>query len=186
MKTLVRCASLVVVVAVVFLLRGGGHASDPLTVAMANAATTCPDGFTVKVHGLPAGSDPTSSLSASCVLDLGIPAGTPGTNGVSGYALAAVTVKTTKSNSSDRLAAVAKCPAGKKAIGGGASIAAGTGEVAVIPTSEPTPSGQGWRAIAVSDEGTPSEDDGASRISGRPPGVDLATLRVTAICAVVS
>jgi hypothetical protein len=175
MKTLIRYALAAFVVAAVFLLYGRGHASDPLAVGVANAAARCPDGFTVEVHGLPAGSTPTSSLSDSCVLALGIPAGAagaPGTNGVSGYARTA-TVKSSKSNSSERLAAVAKCPAGKKAIGGGASVTAGRGEAFTITTSQPTPESQGWTARAVKIKST------KSNTSDR-------TLMVTAICAVVS
>jgi hypothetical protein len=171
MKTLIRYAAVAAAVAVVLFLYGGSHASDPLTVAMANAATRCPDGFTVKAHSLPAGSDPTSSLSESCVLDFGIPAGTAGGNGVSGYALS-TTVKSTKSNTSDRLAAVSMCPAGKKAIGGGAAVTGGARQVFTITTSQPTPDGQGWTAITKWYNVKTNE-------KGR-------SMKVTAICAVVS
>jgi len=183
MKTLVRWSSLAFAFAVVAMLYGG-HASDPVAVAVANAAVRCPDGFTVTAHGVPAGSQPTSSLSDSCVLDLGIPAGasgspgsagTPGTNGVSGYALFATTVKSVKSNSSERLAAVAACPAGKKAIGGGASITAGRGEVFAITTSQPTPDGQGWRGTAVRTKWYNEKTNESTR-----------SLKVTVICAEVS
>ena len=194
MKTLVRSVSLAAIVAAVLLLHGGGHASSPFAVAVANAATRCPDGFTVKVHGLPAGSDPTSSLSASCVLDLGIPAGAkgptgsagtpgsagaPGTNGVSGYALRTATVKSSKSNTSERLAATATCPAGKKAIGGGASITARSGDYWVIPTSQPTPNGQGWSAIAINLNSSKSNKVNLNSSKSN-------RLAVTVICAVVS
>lgn len=187
MKTLVRCASLASVVAVVLLLYGGGHASDPFAVAVANAATTCPEGFTVEVHGLPAGSAPTSSLSERCVLDLGIPAGatgapgptgTPGTYGVSGYELV-TTINSTKSNTF-RLAAVAKCPAGKKAIGGGASVTTVKGTKSnsdnrwAITTSQPTPDGQGWMAITMAIVSSANATTAGHR------------LKVTAICAVAS
>ena len=84
MKMLVRSASLAALVAAALLLYGGGNASDPLAVAVANAAVRCPDGFTVKTHGVPAGSEPTSSLSASCELDLGIPGGATGAAGPGG------------------------------------------------------------------------------------------------------
>lgn len=200
MKTLIRCAPLAAVVAVVLLLYGVGHASDPLAVATANAAMRCPDGFTVTVHGLPAGSEPTSSLSESCVLELGIPAGAtgapgtagpagapgtagpPGTNGVSGYAQRSATVKSSKSNSSERLAATAKCPAGEKAIGGGASITAGKGEVFAITTSQPTPDGQGWRARLSGDLNL-SKSNINKAVN---PNLSKSILKVTVICAVVS
>jgi hypothetical protein len=179
MKTLIRCAPLAAAVAVVLLLYGGGHASsDPLAVATANAAVRCPDGFTVTVHGLPAGSAPTSSLSDACVLDLGIPAGAMGApgiagpvgmNGVSGYALRTTTLNASKSNSY-RVAATAMCPAGKKAIGGGSSITGGDGILAVT-TSQPTPNGQGWTARAVK--------FGRDRLRGR------VAFKVTAVCAAV-
>ena len=81
MKTLIGSASLAAAVTVVIVLVGFGRASSPLAVAVANAATRCPDGFTVTVHGLAAGSQPTSSLSAACVLELGIPAGRRGYGG---------------------------------------------------------------------------------------------------------
>jgi hypothetical protein len=209
MKTLVSCASLVAVVALVLLLHGGGSASDSLGVAVANAATACPEGFTVTVQGLPAGSAPTSSLTqttpgaSSCVLSLGIPAGstgasgppgTAGSNGVSGYGLQTVKTKSPSPNTTDRLVATAKCPPGKKAIGGGGSInenfatahASHTRsslsqiapEVFAITTSQPTSNGQDWVTIAVSDPGTPSnEPDGDEH---------TATLTVTAICATAS
>ena len=189
MKTFIRCALPAGAVAVVLLLYGGGHASDPLAVATANAAVRCPDGFTVTVHGLPAGSEPTSSLSDSCVLELGIPAGatgapgpagTAGTNGVSGYALKTTTVKGSKSNSDNRLAAKAKCPAGKKAISGGASITAGKAAAFAITTSEPTPDGQGWRARLSGDLNLSK-----SNINRALPRRGTVFLRVTAICAVV-
>jgi len=191
MKTLVRCASLASVVAVVVLLYDGRNASDPLAVAVADAAVRCPDGFTVNVRGLPAGSTPTSSLSDSCVLDLGIPAGatgpqgpagTPGINGVSGYALSFTTVKSSKSkNSQDRLAAVAECPAGKKAIGGGASITAGRGAIYTIMTSEPTPNGQGWLiSVGKTQYNQKTNDKGRVKVSD-----SQGRLKVTAICVVV-
>lgn len=165
MKPLVGVASLAVV-AVVGMLVGFGRASSPLAVAVADAATRCPDGFTVTVHGLAAGAQPTSSLSATCVLDLGIPAGTagatgaagtPGTAGppgLSGYTLKSTSVKSGKSNTSDRvrgqeLLAVAMCPAGKTVIGGGArssvkSSKSNSSERLAITTSEPTADGHGW------------------------------------------
>jgi hypothetical protein len=199
MKTLIRSASLAAIVAAVLLLHGGGHTSDPFAVAVANAATRCPDGFTVKVHGLPAGSDPTSSLSASCVLDLGIPAGaagapgatgapgpagTAGRNGVSGYALETVTAKSAvkaggAGAGSYRLAATAMCKPGKKAIGGGARMA---GQVLdfTITASEPTPNGQGWTARMGVNPRT------GEKVQIPAATIPAATLTVTAICAVVS
>jgi hypothetical protein len=161
MKTLVGCTSLAAVVAVVLLLLGGGQASNPFAVAVADAAVKCPDGFTVKVHGLPAGSDPTSSLSASCVLDLGIPAGAkgptglagtpgptgaPGTNGVSGYGpvVQSINLNSSKSN---------------------------------IYKNQPTPDGNGWTVEAVTTvKGSKSNGSERARV----------TLKVTVICAVVS
>ncbi len=187
MKMLVRYASLAGLVAAALLLYGGGNTSDPLAVAVANAAVRCPDGFTVKVHSVPAGSAPTSSVSASCELDLGIPAGatgapgaagTPGKSGVSGYVLA-TTVKSSKSNSQDRLAAVAECPAGKQANGGGASITAGRGAVYTIKTSEPTPNGLGWTA-AVKWYNVKTNEKGRVKVSD-----SQGRLKVTAICVVV-
>jgi hypothetical protein len=193
MKTLIRCAPLAAVLGMALFLYGGGRASDPLAVATANAAVRCPDGFTVSVHGLPAGSEPTSSLSASCVLELGIPtgatgaqgpAGTPGADGVSGYVQRTATVKSSKSNSSERLAATAKCPAGKKAIGGGARSTINTTKSntfrSAITTSEPTPDGQGWRARL-------SGDLNLSKSNINRAGHRRGTvfLRVTVICAVV-
>ena len=199
MKTLVRSASLAALVAAALLLYGGGRASDPLAVAVANAAVRCPDGFTVTVRGLPAGSQPTSSVSASCVLDLGIPAGatgppgsagTPGTNGVSGI----TTIKTSKSNgsersnikndTSERLTAVAECPAGKKAIGGGASITAGRGAIYTIMTSEPTPNGRGW-LVSVGKTKYNEKTNESSKTKYNEKTNDKGRLKVTAICAEV-
>lgn len=193
MKTLVRYASLAALVAAALLLYGGGRASDPLAVAVANAAVRCPDGFTVKVHSVPAGSAPTSSVSASCELDLGIPggatgpagpagaAGTPGKSGVSGYVLSTTKIRSTKSNTSDRLAAVAECPAGKKAIGGGASITAGGGAVFTITTSEPTPNGQGWK-IKTKWYNVKTNESSKTKYNEK---TNESSLTVTAICVVV-
>lgn len=175
MRTLIGYASVAAGVAVVLFLYGGRHASDPLTVAVANAATRCPDGFTVRAHGLPAGSQPTSSLSETCVLDFGIPAGSPGTNGVSGYARFSTSLKGSKSNSSERLATTATCPAGKKAIGGGASITTGRGELFAITASQPTADGQGWTATARKTKWYNVKTNEKGRL-----------LKVTAICAVMS
>jgi hypothetical protein len=188
MKTLIRSAPLAATVAVVLLLYGGGHASDSLAAATANAATRCPEGFTVTVHGLPAGSQPTSSLSDSCVLELGIPAGATGapgtaglagapgtegpagTDGVSGYTQRTTIIRSKSNITNNRLAGTTKCPAGKKAIGGGAEITSG-GKLIVegITTSLPTPNGQGWTARA------------AVKFSR-----DRVVLKVTAVCAAVS
>lgn len=196
MKTLVRCASLASVLAVVLLLYDGGQASDPLAVAVANAAVRCPEGFTVKVHGLPPESEPTSSLSERCVLDLGIPAGAtgapgaagpagapgaagaPGTNGVSGYAPVSKTF--TFGSKSYRWAGTAKCPAGKKAIGGGASVTTvATGKNNsdnrwAITTSQPTPDGQGWTAVTTIN----TSKSNTFKVLPPPPG----SLKVIAIC----
>ena len=103
MKALLGFSSVAAVVVAVLLLHGAGHASSPFAVALANAAVKCPNITDATAHGLPAGSAPTATLSASCVLDFGIPklatrattgsagaqgaAGTPGTNGVSGYVM---------------------------------------------------------------------------------------------------
>ena len=198
MKTLIGSASLAAAVAVVVVLVGFGQASSPLAVAVANAATRCPDGFTVTVHGLAGGSQPTSSLSATCVLELGIPAGasgaagaagTPGTAGppgLSGYTLRATTVKGSKSNSSERrnqlldhLLARATCPAGKTAIGGGArttvkSSKSNSSERFAITTSEPTADGHGWVAEASNLNLSKSNINRSSD--------PTATLTVTAIC----
>jgi len=195
MKTLVGVASLAVV-AVVVVLVGFGRASSPLAVAVADAATRCPDGFTVTVHGLAGGAQPTSSLSASCVLDLGIPAGTagatgaagtPGTTGppgLSGYTLKATSVKSGKSNADNRvrgqeLVAVAMCPAGKTAIGGGArtSVKSGksnTSDRFAITTSEPTADGHGWVVETANLNFSKSNINRSSD--------PTATLTVTAIC----
>lgn len=202
MKTLVGVASLAVVAAVVVLI-GFGRASSPLAVAVADAATRCPDGFTVTVHGLAGGAQPTSSLSASCVLDLGIPAGTagatgaagtPGTTGppgLSGYTLRSTSVKSGKSNSSDRrnrlldhLVARAMCPAGKSAIGGGArttvkSSKSNSNERFAITTSEPTPDGNGWVAEASNLNLSKSNIN-----RSHDPGITLLT--VTAICVTMA
>ena len=199
MKTLVGFASLAAAVAVMVVLVGFGQASSPLAVAVANAATRCPDGFTVTVHGLAGGSQPTSSLSATCVLDLGIPAGTagatgaagtPGTAGspgLSGYTLASTTVKSSKSNSSERrnrlldhLLARAMCPAGKTAIGGGArttvkSSKSNSSDRFAITTSEPTPDGHGW-VVEASNLNLSKSNINRSH----DPGITLLT--VTAIC----
>lgn len=189
-KTLVRSAAPAALVAAALLLYGGGKASDPLAVAAAEAATRCPDGFTVKVHGLPAGSAPTSSVSPTCELDLGIPGGatgapgptgTPGKNGFSGWVLT-TTVKSSKSNSSERLAAVATCPAGKKAIGGGASITAGRGAIYTIMTSGPTPNGQGW-LVSVGKTKYNEKTNESSKSNSNEKKKER--LKVTAICAVV-
>jgi glycerate-2-kinase len=198
MKTLVGVASLAVVAAMVVLV-GFGRASSPLAVAVADAATRCPDGFTVTVHGLAGGSQPTSSLSASCVLDLGIPAGTagaagtPGTAGppgLSGYTLRSTSVKSSKSNSSDRrnrlldhLLARAVCPAGKSAIGGGArttvkSSKSNSNERFAITTSEPTPDGNGWLAEASNLNLSKSNIN-----RSHDPGITWLT--VTAICVTI-
>ena len=200
MKALLGFSSLAVVVAAVLLLHGAGHASSPFAVALANAAVKCPDGFAnVTAHGLPAGSDPTSSLSDKCVLDLGIPAGATGAagsagaagapgsagaagrNGVSGYGPVAnrVNLNSSKSNAY-RTSATVKCPAGKKAIGGGASIAARTGEVFAIETSQPTLDGQGWTAIAINLNSSKSNAFKGNLNSSK------SNMKVTAICAVVS
>lgn len=190
MKILVRSASLAALVAAALLLYGGGRASDPLAVAVADAATRCPDGFTVKVHSVPAGSAPTSSVSPTCELNLGIPGGatgpagapgTPGKNGFSGW-VTATTLKASKSNSSERLAAVAACPAGKKAIGGGASITAGRGAIYTIMTSEPTPNGQGW-LVSVGKTKYNEKTNESSKSNSNEKKKER--LKVTAICAVV-
>ena len=171
-------------------------------MAVANAAVRCPDGFSsVMAHGLPAGSDPTASLSDKCALDFGIPggatgapgaagpagsAGTPGTPGVSGYALKTTTLNASKSNSY-RLAATVKCPAGKKAIGGGASIrpiaiyGQASNDTFAITASGPTPNGQGWTAIAINLNSSKS-----NAFKGNLNSSKSNRLEVTVICAVVS
>ncbi len=195
MKILIGSAPLAAAVTVMVVLGGLGQGPSPLAVAVANAATRCPDGFTVTVHGLAAGSQPTSSLSATCVLDLGIPAGTagaagtPGTAGppgLSGYTLAATTVKGSKSNSSERrnrlldhLLARATCPAGKSVIGGGArttvkSSKSNSSERFAITTSEPTADGHGWVAEASNLNLSKSNINRSSD--------PTTTLTVTAIC----
>jgi hypothetical protein len=152
MKALLGFSAVAAVLAVVLLLHGAGHASSPFAVAVANAAVKCPDGFSsVSAHGLPAGSDPTATLSDKCALDFGIPAGTKGDKGdkgdtgaqgiagppgVSGFGPAyATTVKSSKSNSSERTRATAKCPAGKRAVSGGYAITATIGGVLAPQTA---------------------------------------------------
>jgi hypothetical protein len=204
MKALLGFASVGAVVVAVLLLHGAGHASSPFAVAVANAAVRCPDGFSsVSAHGLPAGSQPTATLSASCALDFGIPvgatgaagaagpagaqgpAGTPGTPGVSGYALKTTTLNASKSNSY-RLAATVKCPAGKKAIGGGARTTTLNASKSnsyrfAITTTQPTPDGQGWTAIAINLNSSKS-----NAFKGNLNSSKSNRLEVTVICAVVS
>jgi hypothetical protein len=96
---------------------------------------------------------------------------------VSGYALRSTTVNASKSNSY-RLAATVKCPAGKKAVGGGASI---TGDYWVIPRSQPTPNGQGWTAIAINLNSSKS-----NAFKGNLNSSKSNAFKVTAICAAVS
>jgi len=201
MKALVRFALLASVVALVLLLRGGSHASDPFAVAVANAATSCPEGFAVTVQGLPAGSQPTSSLSDSCVLALGIPAGAagaPGSTGATGPAGTAGTngigglVETTNYNSSKsnvyKLAATAKCSAGKQAIGGGASVTSGKGRFFAVTTSQPTSNGQGWVAEATNYNSSKSNTATTlkrSQSNTTNYNSSKSNLTVTAVCAVV-
>jgi hypothetical protein len=192
MKTLARCVPLAVVVAVVLLLHGvGGGASSPLAVAVAKAATVCPQGFTVTVVGLPAGSAPTSSLSEACVLTLGIPAGATGATGAAGAAGQAgaqgppgasglsglARYSTTKNVTTGLSTATAMCPRGKKAISGGADSRVNSElEQVAITADEPTANDQGWTATtnsrAVSTKGV------SKRVR--------VSLTVTVICAVVA
>jgi hypothetical protein len=193
MKALVRCALLASAVTVVLALQGGGPASDLLGVAVANAATSCPGGFTVTVQGLPAGSQPTSSLTqttpgaSSCVLSLGIPAGAAGAqgstggSGVSGYSEATSHVSS-KGNSLD---ATANCPAGTKAMGGGPTITPGKGKLFAITSSGPTPGGGGWMVGSI------NLNSSRSNIYGpRSNSINLNSSRsniyLTVICAAVS
>jgi hypothetical protein len=140
MKALPGFAAAGAVLAAVLLLHGAGHASSPFAVAVARAATKCPDGFSsVGAHALPADSQPTATLSSSCALEFGIPAGDKGDKGdtgvqgvagppgLSGYTTAsASSVANGKiiinSNNGMRTEATAVCPAGEKAVGGGYSI----------------------------------------------------------------
>jgi hypothetical protein len=99
---------------------------------------------------LPAGSQPTATLSASCALEFGIPAGekgdkgdagpagAAGSPGVSGYAPAlASSVKSSKSNTSERIRteATARCPAGEKVLNGGYVIGATVNGVPATQTA---------------------------------------------------
>jgi hypothetical protein len=208
MKALLGLSSVAAVLAAVLLLHGAGHASSPFAVAVANAAVKCPDGFSsVTAHGPPAGSAPTATLSDKCALDFGIPAGDKGDKGdtgaqgsagppgVSGFGPAyATSVKSSKSNSSDRTTATAKCPAGEKAVSGGYTIAATIGGVPAPQTAavravnlnssksnvyrnEPTADGSGWTVEAAT-----SVKSGKSNSSDRV----RVTLKVTANCAKVT
>ena len=197
-KTLASATVLALAVVSVLLLQGGGQASDPLGVAVADAATACPGGFTVAVQGLPAGSPPTGSLSPaapdSCVLTLGIPAGAAGaagaagTNGVSGYV-----VKTADVISSDpqSVAATATCPAGTKAIGGGGSVTATKGKNMAardgfaVTASGPTPDGGGWTVQSHNLNFSKSNVNG-SRLNSHNLNLSKSNVNVTAICAAVA
>jgi hypothetical protein len=140
MKALLGIAAAGAVLAAVLLLHGAGHGSSPFAVALARAATKCPDGFnSVSAHGLPAGSDPTAILSDKCDLEFGIPAGAKGDTGASGApgatgspgltdfhpVSARVTGKPIIKSNNGRIAtaATAQCPSGEKALGGGYTIA---------------------------------------------------------------
>lgn len=208
MKALLGFTAAAAVVAAVLLLHGAGHGSSPFAVAVANAATRCPDGFSsVSAHGLPAGSQPTATLSSSCALDFGIPAGEKGDKGDTGPAGAAgapglsgysQVVARTQLNSSKsniyRTAATARCPAGEKVLSGGYVIGATIGGVPVPQTAavrainlnssksnayrnEPTADGNGWTVGAVT-----------AIITSTKPNAFRAkvTLTVTANCAKVS
>jgi len=154
MKALRGFACTAVVVAAVLLLHGAGHASSPFAVAVANAATRCPDGFSsVSAHGLPAGSEPTATLSASCALDFGIPAGDKGDKGDTGVqgsagppgptnfgqttasALSTGKIKDLFPPGTYRTMAKANCPAGEKAVSGGYLIGATNRGVPVPQTA---------------------------------------------------
>jgi hypothetical protein len=79
MKVLLGFTAAGALLVAVLLLHGAGHGSSPFAVAVAKAATKCPDGFSsVGAHALPAGSQPTATLSSSCALEFGIPAGDKG------------------------------------------------------------------------------------------------------------
>jgi hypothetical protein len=191
MKALLGFASVAAVAVAVLLLHGAGHASSPFAVALANAAVKCPNITDATAHGLPAGSAPTATLSASCVLDFGIPkgdkgdtgpagaqgaAGTAGTNGVSGYVMRVNYTDARRGSKQAALTATAKCPAGKKAVGGGVSVATDGGKSfpnVAITESQPTPNGNGWTAAI---RRLPIV------ITPRPP---TFTLTVTAVCALV-
>ncbi len=187
MKTFLGFASVAAVVAAALLLHGAGHASSPFAVALANAAVKCPNITDATAHGLPAGSAPTATLSDRCVLDFGIPAGAtgatgamgapgaagaPGTNGVSGYSLRSAKIEIDPKGGP--AVATAMCAPGKKAIGGGAEYSDGGKSFpsAAITASKPTPNGQGWTATA--------------RVTVRHKPYQIASLKVTAVCAVVS
>lgn len=190
----------------VFLLHGAGHGSSPFAVAVAKAATKCPDGFSsVSAHGLPAGSQPTATLSNSCALDFGIPAGdtggkgdagaagTPGAPGVSGYTqtVAAINLNSSKSNIY-RTTTTASCPAGERVLNGGYVIAATVNGAPAAQTAavqainlnssksniyrnQPTSDGTGWVVAAVTTVKT-AKSSGRVRVS----------LKVNAICAKVN
>jgi len=197
-KTLASATVLALAVVSVLLLQGGGRASDPLGVAVANAATTCPSGFTVAVQGLPAGSAPTSSLAAptpdSCVLTLGIPAGATGaagaagTSGVSGYVLKTAHVTSSDTHS---VTATATCPAGTKAIGGGGSVTVTKGKDMAardgfaVTASEPTPNGGGW-TVKSSNLSLSRSNVNGTRLNSSNLELSKSNVNVTAICAAVA
>jgi hypothetical protein len=197
MKALVSFASLAAIVVAVLLLHGAGHASNPFAVSLANAASKCPNIVDANAHGLPAGAAPTATLDDKCAIDFGIPAGAKGDpgaagatgpagaagrNGVSGYVRVAAHSGLSKSDAGKAvdvfLSATAKCPPGKKVIGGGAAMTKQefVDRVAAqserLMASQPTPNGQGWTATAVARRGR------------RPKSASI--LVVTAICAAVS
>ena len=208
MKALLGFAAVGAVLAAVLLLHGAGHGSNPFAVAVAKAATRCPDGFSsVSAHGLPAGSQPTATLSSSCALDFGIPAGDKGDKGDPGAAGAAgapglsgytQVVARTQLNSSKsniyRTAATARCPAGEKVLSGGYVIAATVNGAPATQTAsvrgsnlnssksnafrnEPTADGNGWTVGAVTAVITSTRSNTFRA---------KVTLKVTANCAKVS
>lgn len=214
MKALLGLGAAGAMLAVFLLLHGAGHGSSPFAVAVARAATKCPDGFSsVSAHGLPAGADPTATLSDSCALSFGIPAGAKGDAGATGAPgapgaagppgvtnfgpVGAVTVKSTKSNSSYRVVteATARCPSGEKALGGGYAIsvtvdgapARQTAAVRAVNLNssksnayknEPTGDGTGW-TVGVVTVVTPA------RIGPGHTHFSHVILKVTANCAKV-
>jgi len=208
MKALLGFAAAGAVLAAFLLLHGAGHGSNPLALAVARAATKCPDGFSsVSAHGLPAGSQPTATLSNSCALDFGIPAGDKGDKGeagaagaagapgISGYTQTAASINLNSSKSNAyRTNATAKCPAGEKVLNGGYVIGATVNGVPATQTTavrainlnssksniyrnEPTPDGNGWVVSAVTTI-KGSKSNSSDRVR--------VTLKVTANCAKVS
>jgi hypothetical protein len=107
--------------------------------------------------------------------------GAPGKNGLGGYQT--TTTATYRGTNEFRPGSgTAKCPAGKKAIGGGYSIGTDSGGGKTFPSlaitaSEPTANGQGWTATAYLQD--PKDVAGKTK---RPQ----VRLTVTAICAKVS